>query len=519
MSFDATKFLAAKYKAVVRGGPEDLTDSQLYAVDWLYDNPYSGLFAPPGFGKTIVILTLLDRILSEGYKAKVLIDAPIKVGNTVWPFEIPRWRHTMWMTSEVLRVENDDPRLKAEHRRMMAELHPKLSHMTDREEAARVKLSLVKQHLTVLKDEIRRKLLASRSTIHILNHEATDWLVNDYHERKRPWPYRILIWDESSKLRDHNSNVFTAIKSMRPYMDRIHELTATPAKQSYIYFFPQIYLLDQGKRFGRQIGPFQKRYFTQNRWSYKWELRPGGDRAIERKISDIVLPIRKEDFTDLADPLIRIRPVQLPDEVVEKYKKFEETAILETPEEEVIEAQSAGILNGKLLQLASGAVYDSKRGVHFFHESKFDELEQILDETQDECVLCSYWFRPTLARLKARFPKAAVMDPQGKMIEPWNRRKFKLMFLHPASAAHGIELQFGGSQIVVFDLFHSAELFEQLIYRLNRRGQEGIVTAHLLTARGTVDNVVSKRLQQMEDAQQAMYNRLQRLHRKLRRRK
>jgi SNF2 family DNA or RNA helicase len=238
---------------------------------------------------------------------------------------------------------------------------------------------------------------------------------------------------------------------------------------------------------------------------------------MERVISDIVLPIKKEQFTDLQDPLIRIRTVHLPDPIVEKYKEFEETAILETPSEEVIQATSAGILNGKLLQLASGAVYDNRRGVHFFHESKFEELEQLLDETQDEPVLCSYWFKPTLARLKQRFPKAAVMDAQGKMIEPWNQRKFKLMFIHPASAAHGIELQFGGSQLAIFDLFHSAELFEQLIYRLNRRGQEGIVTVHLFAARGTVDNVVAKKLQKLDDAQQAMYKRLQRLHRKLRR--
>lgn len=514
MSFDATKFLEDKFRTAVRGGPEDLSDAQKYAVDWLYENPYSALFAPPGFGKTIVILTLLDRVLSEGFVGKVLIDAPIKVGNTVWPREIPRWRHTMWMSNQILRVEDDDERLERERRRMMAELHPRLLHMEDREEAAKVKLSLVNQHITTIKNSIRRKLLKSKATIHILNHEATDWLVNDYHEKKRPWPYRILIWDESSKLRDHNSNVFKAINAMRPYMDRVHELTATPAKQSYLYFFSQIYLLDRGERFGKFITKYRERYFTQNRWSHKWELRPGGDEEIERKIADIVLTVTKKD---VPEPLIRIRDVSLNKATREKYDEFERTSILETPDAEVIEAGSAAILNNKLLQLASGAVYDNKRGVHFFHEEKFEELEQILDETQDEPVLCSYWFRPTLARLKARFPKAGVMDPQGKMIDQWNRRKFKLMFLHPASAAHGIELQFGGSQLVVFDLFHSAELFEQLIYRLNRRGQEGIVTVHLLTAQHTVDGVVAKRLRQMEDAQQAMYRRLQRLHRKLRR--
>lgn len=496
---------------------EDLDEYQTYAVQWLYDNPYSGLFAGTGLGKTIIIDTLLDRIFDEGFNAKVLISAPIKVANTVWMYEHSKWRHTAWMNPTILRVEKDNPKLLLERDRMNAELKPKLSHMTDRPAAAKVKQSLIGEHLTALKNKMLRKLLQHRSQIHVINHEAIDWLVDYYKTRRKPWPYRIVIWDESSRLRDHNSNVFNAIKEMRPYMDRVHELTATPAKQSYIYFFSQIYLLDQGQRFGRGITAFRQRYFTQNIYSRKWELRPGGAEEIEKKISDIVLPLRKRDFVTTPEPLIRIRPVRLPKAIREKYKEFEQTSILEATDEEVIQAVSAGVLNGKLLQLASGAVYDNKRGVHFFHEAKFEELEELLEETQDEPVLCSYWFKPTLARLRQRFPKAAVMDPQGKMVDKWNRGQFKLMFIHPGSAAHGIELQTGGHHLVVFDLFHSAELFEQLIGRIDRRGQEEDVIVHILAAKGTVDNVCAQRLQVLEDGQNAMYRRLQRLHRKLRR--
>lgn len=507
--------LESVFRHVIRD-ESDLHEYQDYAVQWLYDNPYSALFGGTGIGKTVIVNTLLDRVISEGFNAKVLISAPIKVANTVWRQDAARWRHTAWMSMQLLRVEDDDPRMVAERHRISSELTPKLAHMTDRPAAAKLKARLVGEHMTAFKESLRIAALNNRKRINIINHEAIDWLVNYYKTERKPWPYRILIWDESSKLRDHNSNVFNAIKEMRPYMDRVHELTATPAKQSYIYFFSQVYLLDQGKRFGRGITAFRQRYFTQNQWSKKWELRPGGAEEMERVISDIVLPIRKRDFVSTPEPIIRIRPVSLPEQVLKQYREFEQTSILQTPEEEVIEAKSAGILNGKLLQLASGAVYDNKRGVHFYHEAKFEELEQLLDETQDECVLCAYWFKPTLARLRQRFPKAAVMDPQGKMVEPWNRRKFKLMFIHPASASHGIELQFGGRYLVVFDLFHSAELFEQLIGRLDRQGQEDDVIVHLLAARGTVDNTTAKKLEVLEDAQQAMYRRLQRLYRKLR---
>lgn len=514
--FDAELYLDQLFAHAIRGA-EDLHDYQEYAVDWLYDHPYSALFAGTGLGKTIMLLTLLDRVYSEGYTAKTLIAAPIKVANTVWRQEASRWEHTAWLSSSLLRIENDDPRIVAEKKRIDRKLTPELKEIADRKEAAKIKVSLVQQHLTAMKERLRKNMLRSRSHIHVANHEMIDWLVDYYVARRKPWPYRILVWDEASKLRDHMSNVFTAIKDMRPYMDRVHLLTATPAKQSYIYFFSQIYMLDRGKRFGREITHFRNRYFSQNIYSKKYTLRPGAAEEMERLMSDIVLPMSKEDYSDLQKPIIRIRPVRLKDNTKEKYKSFEQTAILLTPTEEVIEAKSAAILNGKLLQLATGAVYDQNRGVHYYHEEKFDELEQLLDETLDEPVIATYWFKPTLERLKKRFPKAQVMDKAGRMIERWQKKPPKLMLLHPASSAHGVDgLQHVCHQMAIVDLFHSSELFGQIVDRINRQGQNHPVTVHLLAARGTVDGIVAKRLQIMEDAQDAMYRRLQRLHRKLR---
>jgi hypothetical protein len=213
---------------------------------------------------------------------------------------------------------------------------------------------------------------------------------------------------------------------------------------------------------------------------------------------------------------VRIRPIEMPKKIVDAYANFEANAVLEAGDT-IIDAVNAGVLNGKLLQLASGAVYDNEKGVHFFHESKFDELEELLQETQDQPVLCTYWFKSTLARLKKRFPKAEIMDKAGKNVFKWAKKPPKLMIAHPQSTAHGVDgLQEYCNTLAVFDLFHSAELFEQLIYRIARPGQKEPVTVHLFSAQRTVDSLVGKKLQAMEDAQVAMYRRLMRLHAKLR---
>ncbi len=128
--------------------------------------------------------------------------------------------------------------------------------------------------------------------------------------------------------------------------------------------------------------------------------------------------------------------------------------------------------------------------------------------------MVAYWYKSSLARLRKVFPKAGIMDREGKLEEPWNKRKLKMMFVHPRGAAHGLNLQFGGHHIALFDIFWPLELFSQLIGRLDRQGQTDTVMVHLLAARGTMDETVAANLQLLQDAEDAMFRRLQALRRK-----
>lgn len=480
MPFDINQFLDATFADCVRS-EADLFDDQREAIEFLWEHPFSALYLDVGLGKTAISLSIVDRLWMRGYTGKVLIIAPIRVATRVWPQEPKYWSQLAYMRSVVIRVADDDPRLKG------------FSGKRKTEEKAR----------------LRRVLLDSPEQIHVVNQEAVDWLVDECAKRKC-WPYRVVFFDEASRLRDHNSVVFKALKRVRPHVERLHQLTATPASQTYMHLFSQIYLLDGGERFGKNITPFRERFFTYNPYQRTWTIRPGAAEEIERLISDICLVMRRQrDFQ------VVTRSIRLPASLMAEYRQFERDLVLELPDDKPIDAINGAVLCGKLLQYSSGAVYDNQRKPHVIHDEKIDELKSLLDETLDQPVMVSYWFRSSLDRLMKAFPYAVAMDREGKLEESWNRRQHKLMLVHPQSVGHGLNLQQGGHHLVLFDLFYSLELFTQLVGRLDRQGQTHTVVVHLLSVADSMDEIVAANLQLLQNAEESMFRRLQALRRRL----
>lgn len=482
----------------------DLHEDQFEALNFAWEKPFSALFLDVGKGKTVISETLVDRLLMHGYEGKVLIIAPIRVATRVWMREHRLWSHLAYMHPELIRISDDDSRVK-DHGQYVYDIARSFGMASAKANSARGRAERIR------KSEMRDALLDSPRQIHVINQEAVSWLVDEWEKRGlKNWPYQVVIFDESSRLRDHNSQIFKSLKKVLRYIKRFHQLTATPASQTYMHLFAQMYLLDRGERLGLDITNFRARYFTQNRYTQVWSLRPGAAEEIEQRISDICIVQRREkDFQ------ISIRPIELPPDKMAQYKKFERDLVMELPDDVIIDAINGGVLSNKLLQYASGSVYDSEKKNHFIHNEKIDELNQLMDETLDNPVMVSYWYKSSLARLKEAFPEAAVMDREGKIEEPWNKGKFKMMLVHPRSVAHGLNLQFGGHHIALFDIFWPLELFTQLIGRLDRPGQKSTVMVHLLSAIGTMDETVSLNLQMLRSAEEAMFRRLQALRRRL----
>ncbi|WP_422447841.1 SNF2-related protein [Thermoanaerobacterium sp. DL9XJH110] len=431
---------------------------QKYAIQRILEQPAVGLFLDMGMGKTVCALTAAAELLHDRFEVtRVLVIAPLRVAEDTWSREAEKWDHLKYL--RIAKV------LGSEQQRVAA--------------------------------------LNSDADIYVINRENVEWLVNYFGKR---WPFDMVIIDELSSFKSSKARRFRALRKVRPLIKRIMGLTGTPAPNGLIDLWAQIYLLDQGERLGKTITGYRERYFEPDKRSrtviYSWKPKPGAEKAIFEKLSDICVSMRAEDWLEMPERIDRVIPVQLPQEAQEQYKRLERDLLLPFADGDIV-ANTAAVLSNKLLQMANGAVYDENRGVKVLHNTKLEVLEEIIEAANGKPVLVFYAYRHDLDRLKAYFPKARTLDT-AKDINDWNSGKIPILLAHPASAGHGLNLQAGGHIIVWFGLVWSLELYQQANARLCRQGQTHSVIVHHLVAEGTIDEDVMKALSNKVKGQDAL---------------
>lgn len=428
-----------------------LHDYQEYAKTWIVEHSHCGLLLDMGLGKTLTTLAAIDEIenvFCEGNK--ILIIAPKKVADETWSAEIEKWGFE-FTYSKVL--------------------------------------GTTKKRIEALETE---------ADIYIINRENVVWLVEHY---KTKWPFTFVVIDELSSFKSSKSKRFRALRKVRPKIKRFVGLTGTPAPNSLIDLWPQIYLMDRGERLETSQTKFKDRYFKPDKKNgpivYSWTLRENAEEEIYQKIDDICISMKAKDYLNLPQRTDNIVTVSLSN--MRAYKQLERDLVLEFKDQEITASNSA-VLANKLLQMANGAIYDDEKKVINIHDDKLDALENIVEESQGQPILVFYQYQHDLERLKKRFPQAEELTT----VERWNSGKIPMLLCHPQSAGHGLNLQKGGHIIVWFGLTWSLEYYQQANARLDRQGQTEPVIIHHLVAKDTVDERVLRILQGKEKNQNAL---------------
>ena len=408
---------------------ENLHGYQERAVNHITTIPKCALFLDMGLGKTISTLTAVDELMFDSFNvSKVLIIAPLRVCNSVWAQEAKKWEHTKQL---------------------------KFSNLSGG------KVNMVKG-------------LQRKADIYLINRENIKALV--MHVGKK-WDFDMIVIDESSSFKSHASQRFKALKKVLPLIERVVLLTGTPASNGYMDLWSQFYLLDGGYRLGRTITFFRNRYFDKDFMGYNYELRNGSVKEIQDGIQDLVLSMSAEDYLELPEFIPTVLGNKLEGKLLKQYQEFEKNLMLSLNKEDNITAMSAASLTNKLLQFCSGNVYDENRKVHHFHDLKIDTLKEIIDENPKDNILVAYNYKHELEALTNAFTNAVVLDKKGEAVSEWNKGNIKILFAHPASAGHGLNLQDGGSLIVWYGFTWSLELYQQFNARLHRQGQTEKVRA------------------------------------------
>ena len=435
---------------------------QQHATEHIIGNPAAGLFLDMGLGKTVSTLTAIDKLMNEDLEVnKVLVIAPKRVAEDTWITEKDKWDH--------------------------------LRHL---------KLSLV-----LGTEKQRKQALAAKADIYVINRENVVWLVAMYSNK---FPFDMVVIDELSSFKSAKAQRFKALRQVRPLMTRVVGLTGTPAPNSLIDLWPQLYLLDQGQRLGKTITSYREKYFrpvsSNGNVVYKYGLKKDTQpQEIYSLIGDICISMKAKDYLQLPERISRMVPVVLHDGLLKKYQEFEREQVLALVEGGEISAMNAAALNTKLLQFANGAVYDDSRNYHEIHDEKLDALEEIIENANGTPVLIFYSYRHDVERIKTKLKKYHPEELAGSdHIKQWNEGKVSVMLAHPASAGHGLNMQAGGNIIVWFGLSWSLELYQQANARLDRQGQTKPVIVHHLVAKGTMDEDVVKALESKAAGQDAL---------------
>lgn len=344
--------------------------------------------------------------------------------------------------------------------------------------------------------------------IYIISRDNVKWLVDNCF---RYWKWDMCVIDELSSFKNSKSQRFRALKKVRPYFKRIVGLTGTPAPNSLIDLWPQMYLLDGGERLGKTITGYKERFFYPGQRNgyvvYEWKLKENAEDNINKKISDICISMKAEDYLNMPERIDNKVEVQLSKKALDIYKQIERDYILNLNDKD-ISATNAAALTNKLLQIANGAIYDNEKDYHVIYDEKIDKLLEIIDVANGKPVLVFYNFKSDKERIIKALDEKKIKNYQSLDnsvdIKIWNEGKIQVALLHPASAGHGLNLQYGGNIIVWFGLTWSLELYQQANARLFRQGQKETVIIHHLVAKGTVDEDVIKALENKDINQEKL---------------
>lgn len=449
----------------------------------------------PGLGKTVTALTAIVEWIKHGIVTKpVLVVAPIKVCESVWRQEAREWHHTKHLTFQLIRG--------SEKERSFAQKRP--------------------------------------AHIHLINPELLPWL-QKYIRADWEGQYDALIIDESSMFKDNRAKRFRVLSNYgtrmtvkgpdgKPLIDpltgltttvpparfkRSAILTGTPSPSGLQNLWAPFYLLDHGARLARNFDTYQGRFFrkakrvTPHVFKYvlnpdedearpEWEVVDGGKERIHELIADITVELNAEDYGVLPKVMPPVKHyIDLPDDVLPHYRNIEREAILEMFKDPVI-AANGGAKSMMCWQMCNGAIYTTdeygKREWKLVHDRKLDMLVEVIDGL-DQHALIPYHFTHDLERITARFKKEGIPysvlkgNDSQRTIDAWNAGGIPNLLIHPQSAAHGLNLQFGGHTLIWFSTIWSLERYLQTNARLARSGQKEIVGIHVIMARNTTDEV------------------------------
>lgn len=439
-------------------GRGDLRAVQNRLVDELKDSAGVAVVLGMGGGKTVTALTALRELLDAGVIRAAVVLAPKRVALSTWPDELPQWSH------------------------------------------------LARTDMVVLSGPPKRReaRLAEQHEIYVCGIDNLDWLL-DAMPKSHPARDQLVI-DELSKLKSPRGSRAKKLLRQISTFGAVWGLTGTPRPNGWEDLWMPLQIISKRNAFGEcGFDAWRRGHFMQMDYhGYRWEATEQGVARIQRTAGDWMVTIPLGETVDVPfvsgpafDIVVPLTPEQETDaETMERdllvsLGRHDGGMLdLDTDDPQVVVALSSGVASGKLSQIMQGFLYrePGDTSPHTYEPSKRAALADWCEDLGGEPLVICYWFQEDLANIRAAVPNVEVLGAgtsdkaAADIIARWNGGEIERLALHPASAGHGLNLQFGGSRMLWYAVPWSPELYAQTVKRLARPGQKNPVFVHRMVS-------------------------------------
>ena len=337
----------------------------------------------------------------------------------------------------------------------------------------------------------RAEALSADADVFVINVDG----VKDLLKHKKAFWKRFgrVVIDESTAFKHHTSQRSKAMKKLVGHFEWRRLMSGTPTSNGICDLWHQMLLVDDGKRLGTSFFGFRNaccepKQVGAHAHAIQWVDKEGIEQAVSALISDVVIRHKFEECVDIPANHMYSVPFELTPKHQKIYDELEEEsiAILQNTQ---VSAVHGGALYTKLLQIASGAVYNDDGDYSTVASERYELVLDLVEQRRHSVVfyLWEHQLQELLAEAKKRKLPYAVWDPDKPGIaDEYQKGLYQVLFAHPASAGHGLTLTKGTATIWASPT-PNLEWFSQGKKRVHRIGQNQTTETIVVIAENTRD--------------------------------
>jgi SNF2 family DNA or RNA helicase len=232
----------------------------------------------------------------------------------------------------------------------------------------------------------------------------------------------------------------------------------------------------------------------------QWQDKPGIEASVSGLIADITIRNKLEDCVDIPENHEYAVPYCLPQKLFDAYNTLKEDALLQLSSGK-ISGTNAAVLARKLLQVASGAVYESDDVYHVLSTERYEYVLDLVSQRSRSVVFFEWKHeRDQLTEIASKrgityayIDGSVSIADRTRITNAYQAGFYQTLFLHPQSAAHGITLTAGTSTIWTHPTYN-LEHFIQGNRRVYRAGQTRRTETIVVVADDTLEPKVFQAL-------------------------